>query len=102
MINRVTRAHLGPIWYHIEPSDVPYSPNQFLGWDFFCCFHFFHNLNLVHIQSKLGLVLPLKEPNLHQMIKLMLMLNPQWMISQIFWPVVPTFDEIHRNFEQIH
>ena len=69
MINGVTHAHLGPIWYHIEPSDVPYSPNQFLGWDFFCCFHFFHNLNLVHIQSKLGLVLPLKEPNLHQMIK---------------------------------
>ena len=33
-----TRAHLGPIWYHSEPSDVPYSPNQFLGWDFFCCF----------------------------------------------------------------
>ena len=21
--------------YHSEPSDVPYSPNQFLGWDFF-------------------------------------------------------------------
>ena len=27
--------HLGPTWYHSEPSDVPYSPNQFLGWDFF-------------------------------------------------------------------
>ena len=35
MINVVTHAHLGPIWYHPEPSDVPYSPNQFLGWDFF-------------------------------------------------------------------
>jgi hypothetical protein len=23
------------IWYHSEPSEVPYSPNQFLGWDFF-------------------------------------------------------------------
>ena len=31
-------AHLGPIWYHKEPSNVPYSPNQFLGWDFFCRF----------------------------------------------------------------
>ena len=31
----VTHAHLRPIWYHSEPSDVPYSPNQFLGWDFF-------------------------------------------------------------------
>ena len=31
----VTHAHLGPIWYHSEPSDVPYSPNQFLDWDFF-------------------------------------------------------------------
>ena len=30
--------HLGPIWYQSEPSDFPYSPNQFLGWDFFCCF----------------------------------------------------------------
>ena len=26
--------HLGSIWYPSEPSDVPYSPNQFLGWDF--------------------------------------------------------------------
>ena len=38
MIKGVTHAHLGPIWYHSEPSDVPYSPNHFLGWDFFCCF----------------------------------------------------------------
>ena len=30
--------HLGSIWYHSEPSDVPYFPNQFLGFDFFCCF----------------------------------------------------------------
>ena len=29
---------LGSIWYHSEPSDVPYPPNQFLGWDFFCGF----------------------------------------------------------------
>ena len=28
----------GSIWYHSEPSIVPYSPNQFLGWDFFCRF----------------------------------------------------------------
>ena len=28
----------GSIWYHSEPSYVPYSPNQFLGWDFFCRF----------------------------------------------------------------
>ena len=35
MINGVTRGHLGPFWYHSEPSYVPYSPNQFLGWDFF-------------------------------------------------------------------
>ena len=35
MIERVTHAHLGPIWYYSEPSDVPYSPNQFLAWDFF-------------------------------------------------------------------
>ena len=38
MIKGVTHAHLGPIWYHSEPSDVPYLPNQFFGWDFFCPF----------------------------------------------------------------
>ena len=35
MIKGVTHAHLGPIWYHSEPSDVPYSQNQFLDGDFF-------------------------------------------------------------------
>ena len=35
---QLNHAHLGPIWYHSEPSDVPYSPNQFLDWDFFCYF----------------------------------------------------------------
>ena len=33
-----TLFNLGSIWYHSEPSDDPYSPNQFLGWDFFCHF----------------------------------------------------------------
>ena len=27
--------HLGSIWNHSGPLEVPYSPNQFLGWDFF-------------------------------------------------------------------
>ena len=27
MIKKVTHANLGPIWYHSEPSNVPYSPN---------------------------------------------------------------------------
>ena len=27
--------NLESIWYHSEPSDVPYSLNQFLGWNFF-------------------------------------------------------------------
>ena len=35
MIKGVAHAHLGLIWYHSEPSDVPYSTNQFIGWDFF-------------------------------------------------------------------
>ena len=30
--------HLGSILYHSEPSDVPYSLNQSLGWDFICRF----------------------------------------------------------------
>ena len=37
------------IWYRPEPSDVPYSPDQFLGWGFFCRFlqqDRSHNLNL--------------------------------------------------------
>ena len=34
MIKGVTQAHLGSIWYHSEPSDVPYSPNQLLALDF--------------------------------------------------------------------
>ena len=38
MIEGITHDHLGPIWYHSKPSDVPYFQNQFLGWDFFCCF----------------------------------------------------------------
>ena len=35
LIKGVTHAHLGPICYHSETSDVPYLSNQFLGWDFF-------------------------------------------------------------------
>jgi hypothetical protein len=35
MIKGITHAHLGPIWYHSEPSDFPYFPNRFLGLDFF-------------------------------------------------------------------
>ena len=38
MIKGVTHAHFGQIWYHSEPADVPYSPNQFLGLDFFYSF----------------------------------------------------------------
>ena len=35
---RVTHAHLGPIWYHSEPSDIPYmfiSPSTFSDFAFF-------------------------------------------------------------------
>ena len=35
MVKGVTNSHLGPIWYLSEHSDIPSSPNQFLGWDFF-------------------------------------------------------------------
>ena len=34
MIKGYTHAHLG-IRHYSEPSYGPYSPNQFLGWDFF-------------------------------------------------------------------
>ena len=35
MIKGITHDNLGPIWYHSEPINFPYSPNQFLGWDIF-------------------------------------------------------------------
>ena len=39
MIKGATHAHLGPIWYHSEPSDIPYvfpKPVSCLG--LFCHF----------------------------------------------------------------
>ena len=35
MIKGVTHAHFKTNLHHSEPSDVPYSPNQFLALDFF-------------------------------------------------------------------
>ena len=35
MIKGVTHIHLRLIWFPSKHSNVPYSPNQFLGWDFF-------------------------------------------------------------------
>ena len=32
------QTHLGSIWYHSEPLEVPYFPYQFLSLDFFCRF----------------------------------------------------------------
>ena len=56
MIKEVTHAHLETIWYLSEASDasdVPYSPNQFLGWDFFCRF-------LQQISSSFFLIIQIK------------------------------------------
>ena len=76
MIKGVTHAHLGPIWCHSEPSEVPYSPDQFLGWDFFAASYseraletpqsLLHNNNRNQYQWKwitedLGPILLLKE-----------------------------------------
>ena len=37
MIKGGTHAHApGPIWYHSEPADVPFSPNQILALNLFC------------------------------------------------------------------
>ena len=57
MIKGVTHAHLGTIWYHSEPSDIPYSPNQFLGWDFFWSFLQQDSSNLIIIFSANGIKL---------------------------------------------
>ena len=49
-VKGVTHAHLAPIWYHSEPSNVPYYTRQCLGWDLcllfltangsnMCCFY---------------------------------------------------------------
>ena len=58
MINGVTHAQLRSIWCHSKPSDVPYSPNQFLGLDFFCRFltanRHQHLLSTLQIQFKLA------------------------------------------------
>ena len=35
MIKGVTHTHIGPFWYHSEPSNVPYCPNQLLALNFF-------------------------------------------------------------------
>ena len=48
MVKGITHVHLGPIWYHSEPSDVLYSPNQFLGWDFFAVSYSKTTLNSMH------------------------------------------------------
>ena len=39
MVKGVINAQLETIWYHSEPADVPYSPNQLLAWDFFAAFY---------------------------------------------------------------
>ena len=51
MIKEVTHAHSGLIWYHSEPSDVPNSPNQFLGLDF--CFQFLTARRLLDRNKKM-------------------------------------------------
>ena len=35
MVKGVTHGHLGPTWYHLEPSDVSYFPKSFLVGTFF-------------------------------------------------------------------
>ena len=54
MIKGVIQAHLEPIWYHSEPSDVPYSPNQFLGLDFFL--PVFTSRRLLLLQIEIGYI----------------------------------------------
>ena len=51
MIKPVTHALLGPIWYHLGPSDVHYSPKQFLGWDFFAA-----SYSMTTLVAKSGLI----------------------------------------------
>ena len=43
--------HLGSIWYHSEPVEVSYSPNQFLGWDFFAVSYSKLALTVLYIQT---------------------------------------------------
>ena len=46
-------APLGPILFHSGPSDIPFSPNQFLGLDFFCRFLHQHGTNIIESILKL-------------------------------------------------
>ena len=54
----VTHAYLGPIWHRKEPADIPYPPNQFLGWYFFSCFY----NNKTALQIVLNLCILQKNP----------------------------------------
>ena len=66
MIQRVTYNHLRPIWYHSETSEVHYSPNQFLGWDFYAASYSKTALSTLVICANVIKVLPLIDKNLNQ------------------------------------
>ena len=48
---RYPLENLGSIWYHSEHSDVPYSLNQFLGWDIFAVSYSKTALNYILIND---------------------------------------------------
>jgi len=50
--------HLGSIWYHSEPSDVPYSPIQFPALDSFCRFLQQDGSNGINKESRKRLAKP--------------------------------------------
>ena len=44
--------HLGSIWCHSEPLEFPYSPKQFLGWDFFAVSYSKPALEMYEVDSQ--------------------------------------------------
>ena len=49
MIKGIIHSHLEPIWYNSEPLDIPYSPNQYFGWDFFAASYSFIAMHKIRI-----------------------------------------------------
>ena len=68
MVKGVTHAHLGPIWYHLKPLDVPYSPNQFLALEFFSRISTKPNFDVHLQQSKSHRELEQMEPKQYTLI----------------------------------
>ena len=81
--------HLWSIWFHSEPSDLPYSPNQFLGWDFLAISY--SKMALVFWECGICLEY-LAKKNGSGLLQVSTPLRAQWYTKgQNFWPKAKVF-----------